>query len=697
MKKIAWLIIIYLCMYIGIFRPLKYFLADGPIDLLTSKPDKVLNSVIYMTAFYIHITFGGIALLIGWIQFIKKFRDKFRKAHRIIGKIYVLSVLISAPVGFYIGLFASGGIVPQIGFTFGAFIWFVFTYLAYKAIRNGNIAKHREYMIYSYVGSFAAVMLRFILYPLIEITGDFAFAYSISVWGSWLPNFGFAYLWVHKRELLISIYKKYKLKQVLIGLFILSGSVFLVSHTSPQTWLYKSASFEGEAFPKNTSLTNSIFTKEKIQEISNYLKEEAETTSMLVLENGKVVFEYGDVSEISNVSTVRKGIVSLLYGKYVENGLIELNQTLETLGIDEEDGLLSSEKEATIQDVLTARSGIFHEAVHDERAIFEKQERGTKPPGTYFLPNQWDYNVAAHILEEKTGRTIFTEFQEQLAVPLGFQDWNYHNQDKTIQKSKSRYAAYNFHLSTRDMAKIGQLMLQEGNWNGKQLISKDWIQKITTTFTPKDTVNARFDRDVSSPLQQSYGHFWWIFDRFYDNPDFEGAYTAQGEFGQYITVIPKRNMVVAHKTTVDIYTLLHFSDRTATPTWRYWWILRKLLLHRKPIASLETEKSTAEIIEFIRENYTKDSDYGISERLINEYGLSLAEKGRHEEAILMYQLNLEIYPKGYYTHRIYDYYAESLRKLGREAEALPLLEKSLEYNPWNTALEKELKLLKKSS
>ncbi|WP_298516132.1 DUF2306 domain-containing protein [uncultured Kordia sp.] len=696
MKKLAWLVLAYLCIYIS-FRPLKYFLADVPIDLLANKPDEVLSSMVYMTVFYIHITFGGIALLVGWFQFIKKFRDKFRKVHRIIGKIYVFSVFISAPVGFYIGFFASGGLVTQIGFTFGAFIWFVITYLAYKAIRNGNVAKHREYMIYSYVGSFAAVMLRFILYPLIQITGDFAFAYSISVWASWLPNIGIAYLWIHKKELLVSIYEKYRIKKVLIGLFIIVGTIVMVSYMSPQTWLYKSAAFEGEAFEKTSSLANSVFTEEKLQEIDTYLKEESETTSMIVLENGKIVYEYGDVSEISYNASVRKSILAMLYGKYVENGTIDLNQTIGDMGIDEDDGLLAIEKQAKIDHIVTARSGVFHLPSNDGYDTNNLKKRGSVQPGTYFLYNNWDFNLAGFILEDKIGKTVYKELEEQLAIPLGFQDWNLLNQDKTVNTAKSRYSAYNMHLSTRDMAKIGQLMLQEGKWNGKQLISKDWIRKIVTTVTPKDTVNKRYNKDVSSPAQFSYGYMWWLFDRFYDNPDFEGAYTAWGAFGQYITVIPKRNVVVVHKTTVDIYTLLNFSDRTSTPEWRYWWILRKLMLHRKPIELLAKEKSTHEIIEFIKTEYTKDSDYAISERLINEYGALLAEKGKHKEAIQFYELNLEIYPEGYYTHRVYDYYIESLRKLGRENEILPLMEKSFELNPWNKKLGKEIQELKSSS
>jgi CubicO group peptidase (beta-lactamase class C family) len=462
----------------------------------------------------------------------------------------------------------------------------------------------------------------------------------------------------------------------------------------PQTWLYKSAAFEGEAFPKNTSLTNSLFTKEKIKEIDTYLKEESETTSMIVLEHGKVVYEYGDVSEVSYNASVRKSILAMLYGKHVENGTINLNQTIGNLGIDEDDGLLAIEKQATVDHIITARSGVFHEAANGGYDTKNVKKRGSVQPGTYFLYNNWDYNVAVAIFEQYTGKTIYQELEEQLAIPLGFQDWNILNQDRTVNTSKSRYPAYHMHLSTRDMAKIGQLMLQEGRWKGKQLISKDWIKKITTSVTPKDTVNQRTERDLSNPVQHSYGYMWWLFERFYDNPDFEGAYTASGAYGQFITVIPKRAIVVVHKTTVDIYTLLNFSDRTSTPSWRYWWILQKLMQNRKPIAELAKGKSTEEVIDFLRVNHAKETEYDISEGLINRYAENMAKEGRYEEAIQFCELILELYPEGYYTHRTYDNYIENLRKLGRTNEALPWMEKSFTVNPWNKKLGKEIERLK---
>ncbi len=71
------------------------------------------------------------------------------------------------------------------------------------------------------------------------------------------------------------------------------------------------------------------------------------------------------------------------------------------------------------------------------------------------------------------------------------QDWNIKNQSRKVNESKSRYSACHMYFSTRDMAKIGQLMLNKGKWNDKQLISEKWIDRITTTVTPVEVVNSK--------------------------------------------------------------------------------------------------------------------------------------------------------------------------------------------------------------
>ena len=204
MKKLAWIIFGSLCVLIS-FYPIKYLLADKPVALLLSKSAELLGSNIYNTFFYTHITLGGIALLIGWLQFSKKLRRNYIKLHRTIGKIYVTSVLISGPAGFYIAFFASGGLSPKLGFSIGALLWTIFTYLGYNSIRKGNIETHRKFMMYSYAGTFGAVTLRLWLPLLIFIFGEFLMAYQIVAWLSWIPNILVIYLILNKKTTLNSL------------------------------------------------------------------------------------------------------------------------------------------------------------------------------------------------------------------------------------------------------------------------------------------------------------------------------------------------------------------------------------------------------------------------------------------------------------------------------------------------------------
>lgn len=316
------------------------------------------------------------------------------------------------------------------------------------------------------------------------------------------------------------------------------------------------AEFSGVPFEKNPSLENTRFTQEWSDSLTHFLKNNLATTGMLILQNGKILYEYGNIKEVSYIASCRKSVLSILYGKYVKNGTIDLQQTIGDIGIDEKDGLLPQEKEATVNDIITARSGVFHIAANEGYDKKNILKRGSVKHGEYFVYNNWDFNVAGYIFEKKTGHSIYEEIEEQLAKPLGFQDWNIKNQHKKYGKRKSQYPAYHIYLSTRDMAKIGQLMLNNGNRNGNQIVSKDWIKKITTTVTPVDTVNKRYGRDRLSPFQFSYGYMWWIVDNIKHDPVFEGAYSATGYGGQFITVIPKLNMVVAHKTKLGLLNYL---------------------------------------------------------------------------------------------------------------------------------------------
>jgi uncharacterized membrane protein len=192
-KKIFWFLFAALSIIIGLY-PLQYLLMAGKVGILNSKPDWLLTNVIWNVAFYIHIVLGGLSLLIGWIQFSSKLRAKNLSMHRQIGKVYVVSVLLSSISGFYIALFANEGIWTSLGFSCLAVIWFYTTLGAYVAIRNKQILQHQMLMIYSYASCFAAVTLRIWLPILIIIIGNYRTAYIMVAWWSWIPNLFIAYL-----------------------------------------------------------------------------------------------------------------------------------------------------------------------------------------------------------------------------------------------------------------------------------------------------------------------------------------------------------------------------------------------------------------------------------------------------------------------------------------------------------------------
>lgn len=276
-----------------------------------------------------------------------------------------------------------------------------------------------------------------------------------------------------------------------------------------------------------------------------------QTTGMLVVVSGRALFEYGNTAEVSYIASARKSIVSMLYGKYVTNGRIRLGKTLRALQIDDAGGLLPSEREATIADLLAARSGVYHPAANLGDASSLAPARGSVKHGTYFLYNNWDFNVLGAILERETGRSIYDLFTSDIAVRIGMQDWitkpGAYTDFVRNDTGLSQFPAHHFLLSTRDMARVGYLMLRGGEWNGRQIIPAAWVKRSTSPITPAREV-ARTPPFVAG---LGYGYLWWVFDSpQYKGTPLEGAYTASGAYGQYITVVPRLDMVVSHKTAV---------------------------------------------------------------------------------------------------------------------------------------------------
>jgi CubicO group peptidase (beta-lactamase class C family) len=268
------------------------------------------------------------------------------------------------------------------------------------------------------------------------------------------------------------------------------------------------------------------------------------STGFVAIVGGRVLMSYGDLQAVSYLASVRKSVLAMLMGNYVAQGKVHLDKTLAELGIDDIGGLSDQEKQATVRDLLSARSGVYHAASNSGDDLANAPPRGSQQHGTYYLYNNWDFNAIGAIFEQETGRNIYDALETDLARPIRMQDFDRANQRKSGDTTQSRYLAYHMYLSTRDMARIGYLMLRHGNWAGRQLVPADWVDQIKSPVTRVTEMNPPGRR--SGPF--GYGYLWWVWDGPRATGPYEGAFTGLGAVGQHITILPKLDLVVAHKT-----------------------------------------------------------------------------------------------------------------------------------------------------
>lgn len=264
---------------------------------------------------------------------------------------------------------------------------------------------------------------------------------------------------------------------------------------------------------------------------------EMPTTEMIIVTDGEVVYEYGNPNNVSYLASCRKSILSMLYGKYVANGTINLDKTLAQLNIQDNEKLTEAEQQAKVRDFLISSSGVYHPA-GSPGGDDNNPERGTHKPGTFFQYNNWDFNVLGAIFEKETGRTVFEALEKDFAIPLGFQDYEPKRQRMLGYGDRSRYLAYHLFLSARDMARLGQVMVQDGQWNGAQIIPADWVKEST-----KQRV-----LPAATKMNVGYGYLWWLPQN--KAAAWQGSYCGFGHFGQQLLCLPAIKTVIIHRRAV---------------------------------------------------------------------------------------------------------------------------------------------------
>jgi len=189
-------------------------------------------------------------------------------------------------------------------------------------------------------------------------------------------------------------------------------------------------------------------------------------------------------------------------------------------------------------DLLKARSGVYIPAAAEAKSMSDaRPKRGSHDPGTNWYYNNWDFNVLGTIFREQTDEDIYDAFRRRIAEPLGMQDYVVEKQDYSYEQNFSIHPAYPFLISARDMARLGHLFLQQGQWRGKQIIPADWVRDSTRSYSQ------------TGRRQIGYGYMWWTIEDDYCGMK-KGDYYASGYGGQMIFVLGRINTVIVHRVNV---------------------------------------------------------------------------------------------------------------------------------------------------
>jgi CubicO group peptidase (beta-lactamase class C family) len=267
------------------------------------------------------------------------------------------------------------------------------------------------------------------------------------------------------------------------------------------------------------------------------LADQIGATAVVVRDRERELLSTGRPSAAVDCRSIRKPLLGALFGRHVADGRIDLNATLVDLGIDDTvpPSLTAAERSAQVRDLLTCRSGIYHPSNHQgARARAALPPRGAHQPGTHFCYNNWDFNALGTILERRSGTSLFDEFADTIAGPIGMQDFDRMKQ-QYASESWSEHRTYSFRISARDLARFGQLYLCGGQHAGNTVIPREWVTESTRGH-------------AETGLGPAYGYLWWIARTgtlFTGVAVPAGSFAAYGTGSQFLLILPELNRVIA--------------------------------------------------------------------------------------------------------------------------------------------------------
>jgi CubicO group peptidase (beta-lactamase class C family) len=279
--------------------------------------------------------------------------------------------------------------------------------------------------------------------------------------------------------------------------------------------------------------------------------------SIMILKHGEVVFEKwfnGQSAEMPHaMHSVSKTFTATAVGLAINEGKMKLDDPVVKFFPDklpaEPSELL---KAMTVRDLLTMTCG------HDTEPNSLKADSidwvqaflawpVKHKPGEYYLYNSVGTYMLSAIVQQVTGEKLIDYLDTRLFQPLHIERPHWDESPQGIN-----CGGWGLMLKTEDMAKMGQLFLQKGMWNGKQIVPAEWLKEMSSYQVPSAPSGTRFEDLEKAGLNkdnnewvQGYGYQMWICRH--------NAFRADGFAGQYIMVFPDRDAVLVLTTSSSLY------------------------------------------------------------------------------------------------------------------------------------------------
>ncbi len=334
---------------------------------------------------------------------------------------------------------------------------------------------------------------------------------------------------------------------LLISLGVLAWRYIAGLHTSIQASVRDYWPTEGwhSSLPEEQGIDS-----DKLADMLQAIREKnIQIHSLLIIRNGYVVtdatFYPYDGKDVHDVASDTKSVMTTLIGIAADHGKLELEDKLVSFFPDHTILNLDARKqEISVRHLVSMSSGLDCTAEGDEKTLkemtaspdytqFVLDRQVSWAPGEHFVYCSPAIHMLSPILQQATGMPALDFARKYLFEPLGIRDamWE--------RDPQGYYDGWgDLSLLPHDMAKIGFLFLHNGQWDGKQIVSSQWVEQATQAHM--ETGN------------DPYGYGWWM------DPAVEGAYRADGRGGQFIYILPKWNMIIV--TTGGGFSMDEFAD-----------------------------------------------------------------------------------------------------------------------------------------